>query len=51
MLVLEKERKELQIRQQDFQSERNRVSKEIGIQKKQGNESEELLDSMKQLSL
>tara|TARA_Y100001934_G_C12319019_1_gene759094 strand:+ start:433 stop:1707 length:1275 start_codon:yes stop_codon:yes gene_type:complete len=51
MLVLEKERKELQIQQQDLQSERNRVSKEIGIQKKQGNESEELLDSMKQLGV
>ena len=51
MLVLEKERKELQIQQQGLQSERNRVSKEIGIQKKQGNESEELLESMKQLGV
>ena len=49
--ALEKERKELQIQQQDLQSQRNRASKEIGIQKKLANDSIELVDSMKELGL
>lgn len=48
--ALEDERKQLQVKMQDLQNERNVRSKEVGIAKASGKNVEEVLKSLKELS-
>lgn len=48
--AMEEQRKEMQIRMQDLQNERNVRSKEVGLAKAQGKDVNEVLVSLKELS-
>lgn len=48
--AMEEQRKEMQVRMQDLQNERNVRSKEVGLAKAQGKDVNEVLSSLKELS-
>ncbi len=48
--AMEEQRKEMQVRMQDLQNERNVRSKEVGLAKAQGKDVNEVLASLKELS-